>query len=119
MNLKQLIKEGDENFDEKFADYFYRYVAIPKFDNILPEERKTKEQMFEGYKSYIRQNKLKLIDWIIEEMPKEIEKPKDKCINVENHLFGNCFQCVKIDGSNQYRQQMLSKLEEVKKELKQ
>jgi len=30
----------------------------------------------------------------------EREKPKTKCINIENHLFGSCFSCKEIDGWN-------------------
>lgn len=31
---------------------------------------------------------------------KRQSKPKGKCINAENHLFGSCFECKKIDGYN-------------------
>jgi hypothetical protein len=39
---------------------------------------------------------------VLEEIEKLKQvKPKGKCTNAENHLFGSCFECKKIDGYNQ------------------
>lgn len=41
-------------------------------------------------------------------------KPKQKCINAENHLFGSCFACVKIDGYNQALEEVLQIIQNMK-----
>lgn len=49
------------------------------------------------------------------------EKPKGKCMNLENHLHGSCFECKKIDGFNEAIDEDISYLEEqlklIKKEI--
>lgn len=37
---------------------------------------------------------------ILEAMPKEEKLPNEKCLNLENHLYGSCFQCERIKGFN-------------------
>ncbi len=55
---------------------------------------------------------LEAVIGMVEEGEKEL--PKEKCLNLEMHLFGNCFQCIKIAGYNQALSDLLAKLEEFK-----
>ena len=47
----------------------------------------------------------------IEDMEKEL--PKKKCMNLENHLHGSCFQCEKIKGFNQALNEAQTTLKEL------
>jgi len=42
----------------------------------------------------------------------EAKLPKAPCLNAENHMFGSCFQCERIHGSNAARTASLSKQKE-------
>ena len=42
----------------------------------------------------------------------EHELPKTKCMNLENHTFGSCFQCEKSKGYNQAIDDILTILKE-------
>lgn len=33
-------------------------------------------------------------------LPEQQQKPDRECLNAENHLFGSCFECKKINGWN-------------------
>ena len=41
--------------------------------------------------------------------------PKEKCLNLENHLLGSCFQCKQIEGFNNAVEQFNQKLSDLRK----
>ena len=48
-----------------------------------------------------------------EAMPEVKKYPEGKCMNLENHMFGSCFECKKIEGFNsalsQFKENLLAK----------
>ncbi len=64
--------------------------------------------------SLLKNSHIALINKMIERLKvKEQKKPKGKCsINGENHMFGSCFGCIRIDRYNLALQDQITYLKE-------
>lgn len=69
------------------------------------------DTILKEYGDYVRRETL---EEAMKCVPEEQKKPKAECINAENHLFGSCFDCKKIDGFNDCREQTLTALQALK-----
>lgn len=59
------------------------------------------------YESLLSQRK-ELMEAALAGIPPEKVLPKDKCLNLENHMYGSCFQCERLKGFNDCRQEVLT-----------
>ncbi len=60
-----------------------------------------------------------VLESLVEEVEgKRVDMPKRKCINLENHLHGSCFQCEKSKGYNTALQDIKQLLQDIIKEVK-
>lgn len=83
----------------------------PEGQKLNPDDVANYSRLIEDIKSFIR-SALKERDKKVVEMLEGMkqEKPKGKCLNAENHLFGSCFECKKIEGHNAALDAAITKL---------
>lgn len=75
----------EEEFDNRFAPYRLNHEDMKSFIRQVEKEAVERE----------RERIVKFVKSL------ERELPKTKCLNLENHLYGSCFQCEKNKGYNQ------------------
>lgn len=81
-----------------------------------------KQEDEEYYRFWLRDDKIKeflsssLKQLLEQVVPEERELPKTKCMNLENHTFGSCFQCEKDKGYNVCRKETLDNIKDLIKE---
>lgn len=88
-----------------------------KFPLLGSREDKYKELI--DFITQIKDNtKTSLIKGIMEDLEGMKDNlPKEKCMNLENHMFGSCFQCEKSKGRNKGIEDIQTYLESLIKEL--
>jgi len=92
--IEEILKEFDEKIITESLSNGYREILGNEFDiDKIPE-----------LKTFIRHAAKKICEAMITE---EKPLPKRKCLNAENHLFGSCFQCERINGWNRAREAQL------------
>lgn len=85
-------KTEEDRFEEKFPDIQIS-TAQPYQDRRFRDVDELKSFLHESNRRYARQ--------VVERaLPEEHKLPKTKCMNLENHTFGSCFQCEKSKGFN-------------------
>jgi len=58
--------------------------------------------------SLLLSQRKELMEAALAGIPPEKVLPKDKCLNLENHMYGSCFQCERLKGFNDCRQEVLT-----------
>lgn len=117
-NLSSHISDILAEFDEKFkciqSDCDGKGCIPHRIadDEWEPQQCQFHAEYIFPVKSFLTTHLKALAEELKKVIPEEQEKPKAQCMNAENHLFGSCFECKKIEGWNAARTETLKNINE-------
>ena len=95
------VEEWEKDFDKKYYKKGTRLSFLAKGAR-------------DEIKSFTSQTLLAYKAKILESLPEKMENPKGKCMNLETHLLGTCFNCTKNNGFNEALDEMIKIIKETK-----